>query len=62
MQWSMTFVHLLAGLALVVGSCAAIAAAATLWMIGMARLEQAAIRVEPDREQPFGRPAPRRHP
>jgi hypothetical protein len=43
----MTFVHLLAGLALVIGSCAAIAATATLWMMGMARLERSAIRVEP---------------
>lgn len=45
----MTFLQVLAGLSLVVGTCAAIALAATLCMVGMARLEKAAIRVEPDR-------------
>jgi hypothetical protein len=43
----MTFVHVLTGLALVIGSCAAIATAATLSMMGMARLERSAVRVEP---------------
>ena len=43
----MTFMHLLAGLAMVVGVCAAITAAATLGMVGMARLERAAVSAEP---------------
>lgn len=45
----MTFLQVLAGLSLVVGTCAAIALAATLCMVGMARLEKAAIRIEPER-------------
>ncbi|MCU4184698.1 hypothetical protein K6U06_10030 [Acidiferrimicrobium sp. IK] len=43
----MDFMHFLAGLGMVIGICAAIATAATLWMIGMARLERSAVRVEP---------------
>ena len=42
----MTFMHLLAGLGLVIGGCAAIATAATLWMVGMARLERSAVSVD----------------
>ncbi len=44
----MTFFQFLAGLGLVIGCCAAVATAATLCMVGMARLEQSAMRVPDD--------------
>ena len=42
----MTVVHAIEGISLLIGTCVATAAAATGWMVAMARLERAAVPVE----------------